>query len=135
MNVIQGKLLADNLHIGIAVARFYEFITGKLLAGAGDAFFRHGGISHNLDVVWAPGAFEIPLVVKKIAVSRKYSAVVCLGAVIRGATAHFEMVANESAKGVATVALQTGVPIAYGILTTDTIEQAIERAGTKAGNN
>jgi len=134
MNVIEGKLLADNLHIGIAVARFNEFITGKLLSGAEDAFLRHGGNSDNLDVVWAPGAFEIPLVAKKMAESGKYSAIVCLGAVIRGATAHFEMVANESAKGVASVSLQTGVPIAYGILTTDTIEQAIERAGTKAGN-
>ena len=134
MNVIQGKLLADNLKIGIVVARFNEFITGKLLSGAEDAFLRHGGNSDNLDVVWTPGAFEIPLAAKKMAESGKYSAVVCLGAVIRGATSHFEMVANESAKGVATASLQTGVPIAYGILTTDTIEQAIERAGTKAGN-
>lgn len=120
--------------MGIVAARFNEFITSKLLGGAIDAFIRHGGDDNNVDVAWVPGAFEIPLVAKKMAKSGKYDAVICLGAVIRGATPHFDMVANEATKGVASVGLQTEVPVIFGILTTDSIEQAVERAGTKAGN-
>ena len=120
--------------MGIVAARFNEFITSKLLGGAIDAFVRHGGDDNNVDVAWVPGAFEIPLVAKKMAESGKYDAVICLGAVIRGATPHFDMVANEATKGVASVGLQTEVPVIFGILTTDSIEQAVERAGTKAGN-
>ena len=114
--------------------RFNEFITGKLLGGAVDAFVRHGGEEQNITVAWVPGAFEIPLTAQKMVESGKYDAVVCLGAVIRGATPHFDMVANEATKGVAQVGLRTGVPVIFGILTTDSIEQAVERAGTKAGN-
>lgn len=134
MNTIEGKLLAEGQRIGIVAARFNEFITSRLLSGAGDAFVRHGGREEDMDVAWVPGAFEIPLAAKKMAESGKYDAVVCLGAVIRGATPHFDMVANESAKGVASVGLQTGLPVIFGILTVDSIEQAVERAGTKAGN-
>lgn len=134
MNTLEGKLLAENQRIGIVAARFNEFITSKLLGGAIDAFVRHGGDNNNIDLAWVPGAFEIPLVAKKMAESGKYDAVVCLGAVIRGATPHFDMVANEATKGVANVGLQTGVPVIFGVLTTDSIEQAVERAGTKAGN-
>ena len=134
MNPIEGKLLAEGQRIGIVAARFNEFITSKLLGGAKDAFVRHGGDESGLDIAWVPGAFEIPLVAKKMAESGKYDAVVCLGAVIRGATPHFDMVANESTKGVASVGLQTGIPVVFGVLTTDSIEQAVERAGTKAGN-
>ncbi len=134
MNILEGKLLAEGQRIGIVAARFNEFITSKLLGGAEDAFVRHGGDLNQLDVAWVPGAFEIPLVAKKMVESGKYDAVVCLGAVIRGATPHFDMVANEATKGVAHVGLQTGVPVIFGILTTDSIEQAVERAGTKAGN-
>ena len=134
MNTIEGKLLAEGQRIGIVAARFNEFITSKLLGGAKDAFVRHGGDESGLDIAWVPGAFEIPLVAKKMAESGKYDAVVCLGAVIRGATRHFDMVANESTKGVASVGLQTGIPVVFGVLTTDSIEQAVERAGTKAGN-
>ncbi len=134
MNTIEGKLLAEGQRIGIVTARFNEFITSKLLGGAKDAFVRHGGDESGLDIAWVPGAFEIPLVAKKMAESGKYDAVVCLGAVIRGATPHFDMVANESTKGVASVGLQTGIPVVFGVLTTDSIEQAVERAGTKAGN-
>ena len=114
--------------------RFNEIITNKLLGGAIDAFKRHGGDENNIDVAWVPGSFEIPLVAKKMAESKKYDAIICLGAVIRGATAHFEMVANETTKGIAAAGLQTGVPIIFGVLTTDNIEQAVERAGSKAGN-
>ncbi len=134
MNTLEGKLLAEGQRIGIVAARFNEFITSKLLGGAKDAFVRHGGDESGLDIAWVPGAFEIPLVAKKMAESGKYDAVVCLGAVIRGATPHFDMVANESTKGVASVGLQTGIPVVFGVLTTDSIEQAVERAGTKAGN-
>ncbi len=134
MNTIEGKLLAEGQRIGIVAARFNEFITSKLFGGAKDAFVRHGGDESGLDIAWVPGAFEIPLVAKKMAESGKYDAVVCLGAVIRGATPHFDMVANESTKGVASVGLQTGIPVVFGVLTTDSIEQAVERAGTKAGN-
>lgn len=134
MKVLEGKLLAEGQRIGIVAGRFNEFITGKLLGGAVDAFVRHGGEEQNITVAWVPGAFEIPLTAQKMVESGKYDAVVCLGAVIRGATPHFEMVANEATKGVAQVGLRTGVPVIFGILTTDSIEQAVERAGTKAGN-
>ena len=134
MNLLEGKLLAEGQRIGVVAARFNEFITAKLVGGAKDAFVRHGGDENKLDLAWVPGAFEIPLVAKKMVESGKYDAVVCLGAVIRGATPHFDMVANEATKGVAHVELQTGVPVIFGILTTDSIEQAVERAGTKAGN-
>ncbi len=134
MNTLEGKLLAEGQRIGIVAARFNEFITSKLLGGAVDAFVRHGGDESKIDVAWVPGAFEVPLVAKKMAETRKYDAVVCLGAVIRGATPHFDMVANEATKGIANVGLQTEVPVIFGILTTDSIEQAVERAGTKAGN-
>lgn len=134
MKILEGKLLAEGQRIGIVAGRFNEFITAKLLGGAVDAFVRHGGDENNLEVAWVPGAFEIPLVAKKMAESKKYDAVVCLGAVIRGATPHFDMVATEVTKGVAQAGIQTGVPVIFGILTTDSIEQAVERAGTKAGN-
>ena len=134
MNKLEGKLLAEGQRVGIVAARFNEFITSKLLGGAIDSFLRHGGDDSNIDVAWVPGAFEVPLVAKKMTESGKYDAVVCLGAVIRGATPHFDMVANEATKGIANVSLQTGVPVIFGILTTDSIEQAVERAGTKAGN-
>ena len=134
MKTIEGKLLASQLKIGVVASRFNEFITGKLLGGAEDSFVRHGGNADDLTVAWVPGAFEIPLVAQKMAQSGKYDAVVCLGAVIRGNTPHFDMVANESVKGIAQAGLQNGIPVIYGVLTTDSIEQAIERAGTKAGN-
>lgn len=134
MNIIEGKLLAEGQRIAIVAGRFNEIITNKLLGGAVDAFKRHGGNENDIDVAWVPGAFEMPIVAKKMAESGKYDAVVCLGAVIRGATAHFDMVANETSKGIAAVGLQTGVPVIFGVLTTDNIEQAVERAGSKAGN-
>lgn len=134
MKVIEGNLTSAGQKIGIVASRFNEFITGKLLGGAIDAFVRHGGNDEDITVAWVPGAFEIPLVAKKMVESGKYDSVVCLGAVIRGATPHFDMVANEATKGIATVGLQCGVPVIFGILTTDSIEQAVERAGTKAGN-
>lgn len=134
MKTIEGKLIATGLRVGIVASRFNEFITGKLLGGAEDSFIRHDGSADDLEVAWVPGAFEIPLIAQKMAASGKYDAVVCLGAVIRGSTPHFDMVANESVKGIAQAGLQNGIPVIYGVLTTDTIEQAIERAGTKAGN-
>ena len=134
MKTIEGKLIATGLRVGIVASRFNEFITGKLLGGAEDAFIRHGGNADDLEVAWVPGAFEIPLIAQKMAASGKYDAIVCVGAVIRGSTPHFDMVANESVKGIAHVGLQSGIPVIYGVLTTDSIEQAIERAGTKAGN-
>jgi len=134
MEILEGKLLAEGQRLGIVAGRFNEFITSKLLGGAVDAFVRHGGEEQNLTVAWVPGAFEIPLTAQKMVESGRYDAVVCLGAVIRGATPHFDMVANEATKGVAQVGLRTGVPVIFGILTTDSIEQAVERAGTKAGN-
>lgn len=130
----EGHLSAAGLRFGIVISRFNEFITGKLLAGAQDAIRRHGGDEAQVDLAWVPGAFEIPLVAQKMATGGRYDAVICLGAVIRGSTPHFDFVASEATKGVAHAMLQTGTPIAFGILTTDTIEQAIERAGTKAGN-
>ncbi len=134
MNFIEGKLLAEGQRVGIVTARFNDFITSKLLEGAVDAFTRHGGDPATLDVARVPGAFELPLAAQKMAASGRYDAVVCLGAVIRGATPHFDMVANEATKGVAAVGLKTGIPVIFGILTTDSIEQAVERAGTKSGN-
>ncbi|TSA30186.1 MAG: 6,7-dimethyl-8-ribityllumazine synthase [Bacteroidetes bacterium] len=134
MKTIEGKLEAKDLKFGIVVARFNEFISSKLLAGCLDGLKRHGASDNNIETVWAPGSFEIPFLAKKMATSGKYSAVICLGAVIRGATPHFEYVAAEVSKGVASVGLEAGIPVIYGILTTDNIEQAIERAGTKNGN-
>ena len=133
-NIYEGHLIGTDLKMGIVVSRFNEFITSKLLGGALDALKRHGVVDEDVDVVWVPGAYEIPLIAKKLAESGRYDAVICLGAVIRGATPHFEYIASESAKGIAHVGFQTGVPTIYGVITTETIEQAIERAGTKAGN-
>ena len=131
--VIEGKLIGDGQRIGIVVSRFNEFITNKLLSGCLDTLVRHNVNQQDIEVIWVPGAFEIPLIAQKL-VQRGYDAVICLGAVIRGATPHFEYVSAEVTKGVAQVTLATGVPVVYGIITADTIEQAIERAGTKAGN-
>ncbi len=133
-NVYEGKLDASGLKIGIVVGRFNEFISNKLLGGTMDALVRHGMDDNNVDVAWVPGAFEIPLVAKRMAQSNKYDAVICLGCIIRGATPHFDYVAAEASKGIAMVSLESDCPIAFGVLTTETIEQAIERAGTKAGN-
>ncbi len=130
----EGKLVADGLKFGVVVGRFNEFISSKLLGGALDAFNRHGEGESEVEVAWVPGAFEIPLMAQKMAESGKYDAVITLGAVIRGATPHFDYVCNEAAKGVAAVGLKTGIPTIFGVLTVDSIEQAIERAGTKAGN-
>lgn len=134
MKTIEGNLLAHELKVGIIAARFNEFITSKLVSGALDALRRHGAQEENIELAWVPGAFEIPLVAQKMANSKKYDAVICLGAVIRGATPHFDLVSNEVSKGIAQVGLQTGIPVIFGVLSTDSIEQAIERAGTKAGN-
>jgi len=131
---IEAKLSAEKLKFGVVVSRFNEFITSKLLEGALDCLIRHGASDEDIEVVWVPGSFEIPLTAKLLAESQRFDAVICLGAVIRGATPHFEYVAAEVSKGVARVSLESKVPTAYGVLTTDTIEQAIERAGTKAGN-
>ena len=132
--IYEGHLVGTGLNIGIVVARFNEFITGKLLSGAEDALRRHGVDDQNVNIAWVPGAFEIPLVAKKMAASGKYDAVITLGTVIRGSTPHFDFVCSEVAKGVSAINLQEGIPVIFGVLTTDTIEQAIERAGTKAGN-
>lgn len=134
MKVIQGELQAKGLTFGIVVSRFNDFITAKLLDGAVDALVRHGAKEDDIDVVKVPGAFEIPLAAKKLAAKGRYQAIICLGTVIRGSTPHFDYVAAEVSKGVASASLDTGVPIAFGVLTTDTIEQAVERAGTKSGN-
>ncbi|GAV25014.1 6,7-dimethyl-8-ribityllumazine synthase [Carboxydothermus islandicus] len=133
MQVFEGKLNGKGLKIGIIVSRFNEFITQKLLAGALDCLTRHEVENNNIDVIWVPGAFEIPLVAKRAA-HKDYDAIICLGAVIRGATPHFDYVAAEVTKGIAAVGLEVNKPVIFGVLTTDTIEQAIERAGTKAGN-
>lgn len=133
-NFIEGNLKADGRKFGIIVARFNSFISEKLLEGALDTLQRSGAQSADIDVVRVPGAFEIPLIAKKMAGSHKYDAVICLGVVIRGATPHFDVVVNEVSKGSAQVGLETGVPVLFGVLTTETIEQAIERSGTKAGN-
>ncbi len=134
MHVLEGNLLAPTLKVGIVAARFNEFITSKLISGALDALRRHEVPEQNIDLAWVPGAFEIPLAAAKLAKSGKYDAVICLGAVIRGSTTHYDYVCSEVSKGIAQVSLQTGLPIMFGVLTTETIEQAIERAGTKAGN-
>jgi 6,7-dimethyl-8-ribityllumazine synthase len=134
MKTIEGKLDGTGLKFGIVIARFNEFISGKLLSGCIDGLVRHGVEKTDLEVVWSPGAFEIPLLARKMAISKKYDAVICLGAVIRGATPHFDYVAAEVSKGVAHVGLETGLPVIFGVLTTDNLEQAIERAGTKGGN-
>jgi len=134
MRTIEGNLIAEGLKFGIIAGRFNEFIGGKLTSGALDALVRHGVKEEDIELAWVPGAFEIPLVAKKMANSKKYDGVICLGAVIRGSTPHFEYVSSEVSKGIAHVSLNSEVPVIFGVLTTDTIEQAIERAGTKAGN-
>ncbi len=133
-STIQGDLSGKGLKFGIVAARFNDFITNRLLDGALDALQRHGAAEGDIDVVRVPGSYEIPLVARKLAGSKKYDAVICLGAVIRGATPHFEYVSAEVSKGVAAVSLETGLPVIFGVLTTDSIEQAVERAGTKSGN-
>ena len=130
MKRYEGNLIADGLKFGIVAARFNEFITGKLVSGAEDALIRHGTSAEDIEIAWVPGAFEIPLVAQKMAASGKYDAIICLGAVIRGATPHFDYVSSEVSKGVAHVGLQAKLPVIFGVLTTDSIEQAIERAGT-----
>jgi 6,7-dimethyl-8-ribityllumazine synthase len=134
MKVFEGNLIGKKQKHAIIVGRFNEFIGGKLLGGAIDALKRHGVEEDSIEIAWVPGAFEIPFVANKMAKSKKYDSVICLGAVIRGSTPHFDYVASEVSKGIAHISLDTGVPIIFGVLTTDTIEQAIERAGTKAGN-
>jgi len=134
MKIYEGKLISEGLKFGIVVGRFNEFIGGKLLTGALDGLKRHGANDEDIEILWVPGAFEIPLAAKKMAKSKKYDAVLCLGAVIKGSTPHFEYVSSEVSKGIANTSLDTEIPIIFGVLTTDTIEQAIERAGTKAGN-
>ncbi|RFA35978.1 6,7-dimethyl-8-ribityllumazine synthase [Virgibacillus dokdonensis] len=133
-NVIQGNLVGTDLRIGIVVGRFNDFITGKLLEGAQNTLLRHGVNADDITVVWVPGAYEIPLVAKKLAMKEAYDAIITLGAVIRGATPHFDYVCNEVAKGISQASLQADKPVIFGVLTTETIEQAVERAGTKAGN-
>jgi 6,7-dimethyl-8-ribityllumazine synthase len=134
IKTFEGMLLGDGLKFGIVVARFNDFITNKMLEGAMDALVRHGVSEDDVEVTYVPGSFEIPLVAQKLATTKHYDAIICLGAVIRGGTPHFEYVAAEVTKGIAQVGLNTGLPIAYGIITADTLEQAIERAGTKQGN-
>ena len=134
MRVLEGKLVASGLKVGIVAARFNEFIVSKLVSGAEDALLRHSVNPDDISVAWVPGAFEIPVVAKKMAMSGKYDAVICLGAVIRGATSHYDYVCNEVSKGIASVSLESGIPVMFGVVTTENIEQAIERAGTKAGN-
>ncbi|WP_028561344.1 6,7-dimethyl-8-ribityllumazine synthase [Paenibacillus pinihumi] len=132
--IYEGHLVSKGLKYGIVAGRFNEFITGKLVSGALDCLKRHGAEDSEIELAWVPGAFEIPLIAQKMAESGKYDAVITLGAVIRGSTPHFDFVCNEAAKGVAAIGLKTGVPTIFGVLTTDSIEQAVERAGTKAGN-
>nr|WP_156875203.1 6,7-dimethyl-8-ribityllumazine synthase [Thermodesulfovibrio thiophilus] len=134
MKIIEGKLEAQGLKFGIVVSRFNEFITSKLLEGALDALIRHGAKESDIEAVRVPGSFEIPLVAKKLAQSGRFNAVICLGTLIRGATPHFDYIAAEVSKGIALVSLEVGIPVSFGIITADTIEQAIERAGSKAGN-
>ena len=134
MKILEGQLLAEGLKIGIVVSRFIEFITSKLLSGAEDTLRRHGANGDDITVAWVPGAFEIPLIAKKMAKSGKYDGIIALGAVIRGATSHYDYVCNEVSKGIALVNMETEVPTAFGVVTTENIEQAVERAGTKAGN-
>lgn len=134
MNKLEGKVVAKQMKVAVVAARFNEFIVSKLVSGAQDALIRHGVDDDNIDIAWVPGAFEIPLIAQKFAQSRQYDAVICLGAVIRGATSHYDYVCNEASKGIAQVSLNTGIPVLFGVLTTENIEQAVERAGTKAGN-
>lgn len=134
MNTFEGKLVSKDIRVGIVAARFNEFITSKLLSGALDTLIRHDVKDENIDVAWVPGAFEIPLIASKMAKSKKYDAVICLGAVIRGSTTHYDYVCSEVSKGIATISLNSEIPVMFGVLTTENIEQAIERAGTKAGN-
>ena len=134
MKSLEGQLKADNLKFGIVVGRFNEFISSKLLSGSIDCLVRHGADNEDITVAWVPGAFEIPLVAKKMAATGKYDAIICLGAVIRGATPHFDYVCAEVSKGIASVSMQYETPVSFGVLTTENIEQAVERAGTKAGN-
>ena len=134
MKVLEGNLVAEGLKIGIVAARFNEFIVSKLIGGAEDALKRHGVREDDIELAWVPGAFEIPLIAQKMAHSKKYDAVICLGAVIKGATSHYDYVCAEVSKGIATVSLNSNIPVMFGVLTTDSIEQAIERAGPKAGN-
>lgn len=134
MKIIEGELQAKGIKFGIVISRFNEFITGKLLEGARDALIRHGAKEEDIDVVKVPGSFEIPMVAKRMASKGLYNAVICLGTVIRGATPHFDYIAAEVSKGIASASMETGIPIAFGIITCDTIEQAVERAGTKSGN-
>ena len=134
MKAYEGKLISEGLKFAIVIGRFNEFIGSQLLSGAIDGLKRHGTEEENIEIIWVPGAFEIPLVAKKLAKTNKYDAVICLGAVIRGSTPHFDYVSSEVSKGIANVSLSTEIPIIFGVLTTDNIEQAIERAGTKSGN-
>ena len=134
MKTYEGNLIAKNVRFGIVVARFNEFITSKLLGGAVDTLKRHEVPENSIDIAWVPGAFEIPLIASKMAKSGKYDAVICLGAIIRGSTSHYDLVCNEAAKGIAQTSMQTGIPVMFGVITTENIEQAIERAGSKAGN-
>jgi len=134
MNIYEGNLISEGLKFGIVIGRFNEFIGGKLLDGALDGLKRHGVKEEDIDIAWVPGAFEIPLIAKKMAKSSKYDGVICLGAVIKGSTLHYDLVCSEVSKGIANVSLETEKPVIFGVLTTNTIEQAIERAGTKAGN-
>ncbi len=133
-NIIQGKLTTNGEKFCIVISRFNEFIGSKLLSGAIDELTRHGIDEETIDVIWTPGAFEIPVIAKKAALSKKYNAIITLGAVIKGSTGHYDFVAAEVSKGIAQVSLETGIPVIFGVLTTDNLEQAIERAGTKAGN-
>lgn len=134
MRILEGNVVAEGAKIGIVAARFNEFIVSKLVSGARDGLVRHNVSDEDITLAWVPGAFEIPLMAKRMAKSGKYDAVICLGAVIRGATSHYDYVCAEVSKGIASVSLESGVPVMFGVVTTDTIEQAIERAGTKAGN-
>ena len=134
MQVLEGKLVAQDCKIGLVAARFNEFITSKLISGALDGLKRHNVLDEDISLAWVPGAFEIPLIAQKMASCGKYDAVICLGAVIRGSTSHYDYVCSEVSKGIAQITLKTGVPVLFGVLTTENIEQAIERAGTKAGN-
>lgn len=134
MKILEGNYSAENIKIGIVASRFNEFIVSKLIDGAKDGLVRHNVKEENITLAFVPGAFEIPLIAKKMADSGRYDAVICLGAVIRGATSHYDYVCNEVSKGIASVSLNSGIPVMFGVVTTDTIEQAIERAGTKAGN-
>ncbi len=134
MKTIEGKLVARDYRFGLVVSRFNEFISGHLLSGALDCLKRHEADEEKIEIIWVPGAFEIPLAAKKAVLSKRYDAVICLGAVIRGSTPHFDYVASEVAKGVAHVGLESGTPVIFGVITSDTLEQAIERAGSKAGN-